>query len=97
MRQIRTLLLKKLTKNDIINGHKWENTLIIVTANNARNAINLIKLQLVPKHNNRYIYRWKITLTTSGERLIATDIVIIFFLDNLVLIMVTTAYRNVDC
>jgi len=32
----------------------------------------LIQLQLFAKLNNRYIYRWKIPLTTSAERLIAT-------------------------
>ena len=34
----------KLTKNDIRNDHEWAIALIIVTANDARNAINLNKI-----------------------------------------------------
>jgi len=47
---------KNITKNDIRNDHDWTNALIIVTANDARNAINLIKLKLFAKHYNRIIY-----------------------------------------
>ncbi len=66
------LIYTNLTKHDIKIDHEWSNALIIVTANDARNAINLLKLKLFAQQHNRYIYRWKIPLTTSGERLIAT-------------------------